>query len=256
MLAKRIIPCLDVDDGRVVKGVNFVDLKDAGDPVECARSYDQQGADELIFLDITATHEKRETQLNLARECAETLSIPFTIGGGVRTVNDFELLLRAGADKVAVNSAAVKNPQLVQDCASRFGVQAVVVAVDARRVGEGWTVHVKGGREDTGMDGLDWIKHVENLGAGEIMLTSMDRDGTGEGFDLELTKLAAEAVNIPIIASGGVGELSHFVDGLNAGAQAVLAAGIFHFGKFTIAQARAHLLEHGVNVRPQTETTV
>ncbi|MHC4841782.1 MAG: imidazole glycerol phosphate synthase subunit HisF [Planctomycetota bacterium] len=256
MLAKRIVPCLDVDNGRVVKGVNFVDLKDAGDPVECARSYDQQGADELIFLDIAATHERRETQLNLARECAESLSIPFTIGGGVRTVNDFELLLRAGADKVAMNSAAVKNPQLVNECAERFGVQAVVVAIDARRVNDSWTVHVKGGREDTGIDAMEWIKRVADIGAGEIMLTSMDRDGTGKGFDLKLTQAASNEVNIPIIASGGVGELSHLAEGLNAGAQAVLAAGIFHFGKFTIAQARAYLIEQGINVRPVTEAAV
>ncbi|MCF6228257.1 MAG: imidazole glycerol phosphate synthase subunit HisF [Planctomycetes bacterium] len=234
-------------------GINFVDLKDAGDPVECARTYDEQGADELIFLDITATHENRETTLNLARECAEALTIPFTIGGGVRSVNDFEILLRAGADKVAMNSAAVNKPELIKQCATQFGVQAVVVAVDARRVGDGWTVHVKGGREDTGLDALGWIKKVEQLGAGEIMLTSMDRDGTGEGFDLELTKLASETVNIPIIASGGVGELQHLADGLNSGAQAVLAAGIFHFGKFSIGQAREFLLQQGINVRPLAE---
>lgn len=251
MLAKRIIPCLDVKDGRVVKGVNFVGLRDAGDPVECAQRYDAEEADELVFLDITASHEGRDTMADLARRCAETLSIPFTIGGGVRTVADFERLLRAGADKVAMNSAAVREPELVRQCAQRFGAQAVVLAVDARMTGPGkWTVHVKGGREDTGKDALDWVKLGVGLGAGEILLTSMDRDGTGKGYDLELTAAAARAVRVPVIASGGVGTLGHLEEGLKAGASGVLAAGIFHFGQHTVREAKAFLRARGVEVRP------
>ena len=251
MLAKRIIVCLDVKDGRVVKGVNFVGLRDAGDPVECALRYDKEEADELVFLDITASSDERKTTVELARRCALELSIPFTIGGGVRTVADFEKLLRAGADKVAINSAAVKNPELVRESAERFGKQAVVLAVDARRQADGsYHVYVKGGREDTGLDAMEWIKRGVELGAGEILLTSMDRDGTGEGFDTELTSQAAKAVAVPVIASGGVGTLEHMAEGLDCGASAVLAAGVYHFGKFTVGQTKQYLRERGINVRP------
>ncbi|MCB9894561.1 MAG: imidazole glycerol phosphate synthase subunit HisF [Planctomycetes bacterium] len=250
MLAKRLIVCLDVKDGRVVKGVNFVGLRDAGDPVECAVRYDREEADELVFLDITASSDERDTTVELARRCALELSIPFTIGGGVRSVDDFERLLRAGADKVAINSAAVKNPELIRQCSERFGKQAVVLAVDARRTGQGWHVYVKGGREDTGMDALEWIRQGVALGAGEILLTSMDRDGTGKGFDLDLTRSAAEAVAVPVIASGGVGTLEHLAEGLQAGAAAVLAAGIFHFGQHSVAEAKQFLRERHIAVRP------
>ena len=270
MLAKRLIVCLDVKDGRVVKGVNFVGLRDAGDPVECAVRYDREQADELVFLDITASHEGRDTTVELARRCALELSIPFTIGGGVRSVADFEKLLRAGADKVAINSAAVKEPELIRQCAQRFGNQAVVLAVDARlrqgsggqarkagkgpgrrSLGEGgWNVFAKGGREDTGLDALAWIKRGAELGAGEILLTSMDRDGTGKGFDLDLTGRAAKAVKVPVVASGGVGTLEHLAEGLKAGAAAVLAAGIFHFGTHTVGEARQYLRRQGIAVRP------
>ncbi|MCA8916075.1 MAG: imidazole glycerol phosphate synthase subunit HisF [Planctomycetes bacterium] len=250
MLAKRVIVCLDVKDGRVVKGVNFVGLRDAGDPVECAVRYDREEADELVFLDITASSDERDTTVDLARRCALELSIPFTIGGGVRTVEDFEKLLRAGADKVAINSAAVRNPELIHECAERFGKQAVVLAVDARRTGAGWNVFVKGGREDTGKDALEWIKQGVKLGAGEILLTSMDRDGTSQGFDLELTKAAANAVDVPVIASGGVGKLEHLAEGLQSGAAAVLAAGIFHFGQHSVAEAKQYLRDHQIAVRP------
>jgi imidazole glycerol-phosphate synthase subunit HisF len=250
MLAKRIIVCLDVKDGRVVKGVNFVGLRDAGDPVECAVRYDREQADELVFLDITASSDDRDTTVELARRCALELSIPFTIGGGVRTVEDFGRLLRAGADKVAINSAAVTNPQLISQCAERFGKQAVVLAVDARRTGAGWNVYVKGGREDTGLDALHWIRLGVGSGAGEVLLTSMDRDGTGEGFDVELTAAAAKAVAVPVIASGGVGTLEHLAEGLNCGASAVLAAGIFHFGSFTVKEAKEYLRGRGFNMRP------
>lgn len=253
MLAKRLIVCLDVKDGRVVKGTNFVGLRDAGDPVECAVRYDAEEADELVFLDITAGHEQRQTTVDLARRCAKELSIPFTIGGGVRSVGDFETLLRAGADKVAINSAAVRNDQLIADCARRFGVQAVVLAVDARRVQQQWHVFVDGGRTDTGRDALHWLKRGADLGAGEILLTSMDQDGTGRGFDLELTRRAAEVSLVPVIASGGVGTLEHLREGLDAGAAAVLAAGIFHFGKYSVRQAKQYLRDHGVLVRPPEE---
>ena len=256
MLAKRIIVCLDVKDGRVVKGVNFVGLRDAGDPVECAMRYDAGEADELVFLDITASSDERDTTVELARRCSMELSVPFTIGGGVRTVDDFEKLLRAGADKVAINSAAVTNPDLIRQCAERFGKQAVVLAVDARRQDDdSWHVFVKGGREDTGRDALDWIKQGAALGAGEILLTSMDRDGTGDGFDLELTRRAAEAVNVPVIASGGVGKLEHLAEGLECGASAVLAAGIFHFGQHTVVEAKQFLRERGIAVRPPEVAT-
>ena len=250
MLAKRLIVCLDVKDGRVVKGVNFVGLRDAGDPVESALRYDREEADELVFLDITASSDNRDTTVELARRCALELSIPFTIGGGVRTVADFESLLRAGADKVAINSAAVSNPDLIRECAERFGRQAVVLAVDARRSGNGYNVFVKGGREDTGRDAIAWIEQGAELGAGEILLTSMDRDGTGSGFDLELTAAAAQAVAVPVIASGGVGKLEHLAQGLQAGASAVLAAGIFHFGQHTVGEAKQFLRDQGIAVRP------
>lgn len=251
MLAKRIIVCLDVKDGRVVKGVNFVGLRDAGDPVECALRYDAEEADELVFLDITASSDERDTSVELAKRCAVELSVPFTIGGGVRTVEDFDKLLRAGADKVAINSAAVKNPDLIRECAERFGKQAVVLAVDARRRPDGgYHVYIEGGRKDAGLDALEWIMRAVELGAGEILLTSMDRDGTGEGFDTELTSLAANAVAVPVIASGGVGTLEHMAEGLNCGASAVLAAGIFHFGKHTVVETKQYLRERGINVRP------
>ncbi|MCC7509621.1 MAG: imidazole glycerol phosphate synthase subunit HisF [Planctomycetes bacterium] len=251
MLAKRLIVCLDVKNGRVVKGVNFVGLRDAGDPVECAVRYDREQADELVFLDITASNEQRDTVTELARKVALEIRIPFTIGGGVRTAADFERLLRAGADKVSINSAAVSNPELIRECAQRFGRQAVVLAVDARRQPDGsYHVYVRGGRQDTGLDAFDWIKRGVELGAGEILLTSMDRDGTGAGFDLDLTAKAASAVNVPVIASGGVGTLKHLAEGLQAGASAVLAAGIFHFGTHTVADAKEYLRDHGVNVRP------
>jgi imidazole glycerol-phosphate synthase subunit HisF len=250
MLAKRLIVCLDVKDGRVVKGVNFTDMRDAGDPVECAVRYDREQADELVFLDIAASHEDRNTTVELARRCAHELSIPFTIGGGVRSVADFEALLRAGADKVAINSAAVKRPDLIRDCARRFGNQAVVLAVDARRMGENWNVFVNGGREDTGLDTMQWLRRGVELGAGEVLLTSMDHDGTGAGFDLDLTSHAAKAVKVPVIASGGVGTLEHLAEGLRAGAAAVLAAGIFHFGAHTVGEARKFLRDLGINVRP------
>lgn len=258
MLAKRIIVCLDVKDGRVVKGVNFVGLRDAGDPVECALRYDKEEADELVFLDITASSDERDTTVELAKRCALELSIPFTIGGGVRTVVDFEKLLRAGADKVAINSAAVKNPELIRECAERFGKQAVVLAVDVKRsdhrkskLDDGsLNVFVNGGRVDTGISALDWIRQGVRLGAGEILLTSMDRDGTGEGYDLALLGQVANAVNVPLIASGGAGNLEHLMEGLRAGASAVLAAGMFHFGKYTVREAKEYLRDWGFNMRP------
>jgi len=253
MLAKRLIVCMDVKDGRVVKGTNFVGLRDAGDPVECAVRYDAEEADELVFLDITAGHEKRQTTVDLARRCAQELSIPFTIGGGVRSVADFETLLRAGADKVAINSAAVRNEQLINECARRFGVQAVVLAVDARRVQGDWHVYVDGGRTDTGRGALSWLARGAELGAGEILLTSMDQDGTGRGFDLELTRRAAEVSPVPVIASGGAGTLEHLREGFESGAAAVLAAGIFHFGNYSVRQAKQYLRDRGVLVRPPEE---
>ena len=249
-LKTRIIPCLDVKDGRVVKGVQFVGLRDAGDPIECAARYDAEQADELVFLDITATHEGRATMVEIARRCALRLSIPFTIGGGVRTVADFEAMLRAGADKVAMNSAAVRDPGLISACARRFGAQAVVLAVDARRRAGGWNVFVRGGREDTGLDTLEWIRRGVASGAGEVLLTSMDQDGAGTGYDLELTRAVTSAVNVPVIASGGVGTLEHMAQGLEAGASAVLAAGIFHFGKHTVREAKEYLRSRGILVRP------
>lgn len=256
MLAKRIIPCLDVKNGRVVKGVNFVDLVDAGDPVEQARIYDAEGADELIFLDITATHENRDTVLEMAKAVAEQVFIPFTVGGGIRTVGDMRGILRAGADKISINSAAVQNPTLISEGAEAFGSQAIVVAIDARRVPGGdpkapkWEVFVSGGRKATGLDAVEWAKEVERLGAGEILLTSMDGDGTQEGYDLTLTRAIAEAVGIPVIASGGAGKLDHFAQALTDGkADAALAASLFHFKQLSIGDVKRHLAARGIPVR-------
>ncbi len=261
MRAIRVIPCLDVDRGRVVKGVNFLDLRDAGDPVELGALYDAQGADELVFLDITATSDGRETTVAMAAEVAEKVFIPFTIGGGIRSVDDARKLLRAGADKVSVNSAAVARPELVREIANEFGRQCCVVAIDARATGvadtslgsvpAGFEVYVKGGREPTGIDAVEWARRVEELGAGEILLTSMDRDGTREGFDLDMTRAITEAVNIPVIASGGVGSLDHLAPAvIVGGADAVLAASIFHFGEYTVADAKKALAAAGLDVRP------
>lgn len=257
MRTARIIPCLDVTDGRVVKGVNFVGLRDAGDPVELAARYDADGADELVFLDITATSDGRETMVDVVRRTAEQVFIPFTIGGGIRSVDDARTMLRAGADKVSVNSAAVARPELIAEIAAVFGNQCVVCAIDARRravdgsASEGWEVFVAGGRTPTGLDVVEWAQRAESLGAGEILLTSMDRDGTRDGFDLELTSAVSSSVGIPVIASGGVGSLDHLVDGvLRGGADAVLAASIFHFDDHAIAEAKQHMREAGVTVRP------
>ena len=252
MKSVRVIPCLDVDQGRVVKGVNFVGLRDAGDPVELAARYDAEGADEVVFLDITASSDDRETIVDLARKVAEEVYIPFTIGGGVRSVDDARRLLRAGADKVSVNSAAVAKPSLVAELAEAFGSQCVVVAIDAKSVGDrSWNVYVNGGRKNTGLDVVDWAQEVTNLGAGEILLTSMDGDGTRSGYDLSLTRAVVNAVQVPVIASGGVGELSHLVSGaVDGGADALLAASIFHFGEHTVREAKEALLTAGVTVRP------
>ncbi len=260
MLAKRIIPCLDVKNGRVVKGVNFVELRDAGDPVEQAKIYDAAGADELVFLDITATHEARDTVMELARAVAEQVFIPFTIGGGIRTVDDMRAILRAGADKISVNSAAVRDPELISQGAEAFGSQAIVVAIDARRVNGDtphatlrtahWEVYVHGGRTPTGLDAVQWAIEVEQRGAGEILLTSMDGDGTQTGYDLELTRAISDAVNIPVIASGGAGALAHFVEALTiGGADAALAASLFHYKQLTIAEVKTHLAQQGIPVR-------
>lgn len=252
MLAKRIIPCLDVKDGRVVKGVNFVDLIDAGDPVEQAKVYDREGADELVFLDITATHENRETVLEMAKAVAEQVFIPFTVGGGIRTVEDMRGILRAGADKVSINSAAVKTPALITAGAEAFGSQAIVIAIDAKRKanGNGWEVYVSGGRKPTGLDAVEWAKKAERLGAGEILLTSMDGDGTQEGYDYELTRTISEAVNIPVIASGGAGKLADFARAFTEGAaDAALAASLFHFKQLTINEVKDYLDQEGIPVR-------
>jgi cyclase len=248
---KRVIPCLDVDAGRVVKGTNFVDIRDAGDPVELAARYDAEGADELVFLDITATSDKRETVVELARRVADECFIPFPIGGGIRSVGDAQGVLDAGADKVSVNSAAVARPQLIGELADVFGAQCVVLAIDAKRRsdGSGWEVFVAGGRTPTGRDVVEWAREGVERGAGEILLTSMDRDGTNDGYDLELTRAVAEAVSVPVIASGGAGELDHLVEALQAGADAALAASIFHYGTYTIAEAKARLAAAGVPVR-------
>ncbi|MGB1286348.1 MAG: imidazole glycerol phosphate synthase subunit HisF, partial [Aggregatilineales bacterium] len=233
MLAKRIIPCLDVKDGRVVKGVNFVNLRDAGDPIEQAMVYDREGADELVFLDITASHEARQTRLDMVRRVADSIFIPFCVGGGIRTIADIRETLLAGADKVSINSAAVKNPKLIEEGAWAFGSQCIVVAIDPRYVEGEWVVHINGGRVPTEKRAVEWAKEVEDRGAGEILLTSMDKDGTKSGYDLEMTEAVADAVSIPVIASGGVGSLDHLVDGvLLGGADAVLAASIFHFGEY------------------------
>ncbi|MBK9243626.1 MAG: imidazole glycerol phosphate synthase subunit HisF [Burkholderiales bacterium] len=255
MLAKRIIPCLDVTAGRVVKGVNFVQLRDAGDPVEIARRYDGEGADELAFLDITASSDARDILLAMIEAVAECVFIPLTVGGGVRRVDDVRRLLNAGADKISINTAAVQNPQLVADASGRFGAQCIVVAIDARRrVGDdpaqGWEVFTHGGRTATGLDAIDWARRVTELGAGEILLTSMDRDGTRAGFDLELTRAVSDAVGVPVIASGGVGSLQHLADGITIGrADAVLAASIFHYGEYTVREAKAFLARQGIPMR-------
>jgi cyclase len=250
MLKTRVIPCLDVRDGRVVKGVNFVDLRDAGDPVEQARLYDAAGADELCFLDITASHENRGTILDVARRTAEQCFMPLTIGGGVRTLEDIRALLLAGADKVSINTAAVKDPDFVRRAAEKFGSQCIVVAIDAKSVGDHFEIFTHGGREATGTDAVEFAKLVADKGAGEILLTSMDRDGTRAGFNLGLTRAIADAVSIPVIASGGVGTLDHLVEGVTEGhASAVLAASIFHFGEHTIREAKLHMAKHGIPVR-------
>mgnify|MGYP001502944518 CR=1 FL=1 len=251
MLAKRIIPCLDVNAGRVVKGVNFVELRDAGDPVEIARRYDEQGADEITFLDITASSDARDIILHVVEQVAEQVFIPLTVGGGVRSVDDVRRLLNAGADKVSMNTAAVNHPQLVHDAASKVGSQCIVVAIDAKQTAPGkWQVFTHGGRNNTGLDAIEWARRVESLGAGEILLTSMDRDGTKIGFDLGLTRAVSDAVRIPVIASGGVGTLEHLADGVTEGrADAVLAASIFHFGQHTVREAKELMRARGIEVR-------
>lgn len=251
MLAKRIIPCLDVDKGRVVKGINFLNLKDAGDPVELARFYDEAGADELVFLDITASFEERKTILDVVKRTAAEVFIPFTLGGGLRNIEDIRNALLAGADKVSLNTAAVKTPEIIKQASEQFGSQCIVVAVDARqRNKNSWEVYIKGGREATGIDVISWVKEVEKLGAGEILLTSMDRDGTKLGYDLELTQKVSRSVKIPVIASGGVGNIEHIYEGLTIGeADAALAASIFHYGEYSIYETKVYLKERGVNVR-------
>lgn len=250
MYAKRIIPCLDVKDGRVVKGVSFVDLRDAGDPVACAQAYDRQGADELVLLDITATHEGRSTMLEIVRQVADSIFIPFTVGGGIRELDDFAQLLRAGADKISVNSAAVRNPALIDAAAHRFGSQCVVCAIDAKRRGGGWEVYLNGGRIPTGIDALSWAREAVSRGAGEILLTSMDCDGQKNGYDLELTSVISQNVNVPVIASGGAGKMEHFYDALTRGsADAVLAASLFHFNEIGIMDLKRYLASRGVSVR-------
>ena len=249
-LAKRIIPCLDVTDGRVVKGINFLELRDAGDPVEIARRYDEQGADELTFLDITASSDNRGLILHIIEEVASQVFIPLTVGGGIREVEDVRRLLNAGADKVSINTSAVMNPQLVADAAGRFGSQCIVVAIDGKRVGDHWEVFTHGGRKPTGLNAVEWAQRMVSLGAGELLLTSMDRDGTKIGFDLEFTRAISDAVEVPVIASGGVGNLQHLADGVQVGgADAVLAASIFHYGEYTIREAKDYLHAHGIEVR-------
>ena len=250
MLLRRVIPCLDVDKGRVVKGTNFVDIRDAGDPVELAERYEAEGADELVFLDITASHEKRDTVVALARRCADNVFIPFTIGGGVRSAADAQAVLDAGADKVSVNSAAVRRPELLGEMAEVFGAQCVVLAIDAKRVGDGYEVFLDGGRTATGLDAVTWAREGAERGAGEILLTSMDRDGTEDGYELELTRAVADAVDIPVIASGGAGTPAHLVDAVErGGADAVLCASIFHYGTYTVEQAKRAMQSAGIPVR-------
>ena len=250
MLAKRIIPCLDVKDGRVVKGVRFVDLRDAGDPVEAAIAYDAQGADELVFLDITASHEARDIMLDVVKRTAEGIYMPLTVGGGIRSVDDVRRLLRAGADKVSLNTAALARPEVIREAAERFGSQCIVVAIDARREHDHWDVYTHGGRNPAGRDAVAWAQEAVALGAGEILLTSMDRDGTKDGYDLELTRAVSDAVTVPVIASGGAGTLEHFHEALVDGrADAALAASLFHFGIHTIAETKRYLAERGVEVR-------
>ena len=252
MHTKRIIPCLDVKDGRVVKGINFVNLRDAGDPADVAAAYDKEGADEVVFLDITASSDSRATQLEWVRQVASKVFIPFTVGGGIRTVDDFKAILREGADKISVNSAAIMNPQLISEAAEKFGSQCVVVAIDAKKCtdGSGWSIYKNGGRVDMGMDAVEWAVKAEKLGAGEILLTSMDGDGTKEGYDIALTKAVAEAVSIPVIASGGAGTLPHFYEALTEGkAEAALAASLFHYKELKIRQVKEYLRDRGVSVR-------
>lgn len=252
MHTKRIIPCLDVKDGRVVKGVNFVGLRDAGDPVEIAKAYDRAGADELVFLDITATSDARNTVTDMVRKVAENVFIPFTVGGGIRTVDDFKALLREGADKISINSSAINTPRLISEAADKFGSQCVVVAIDARKRadGSGWNIYKNGGRVDVGIDAVEWAKKVEELGAGEILLTSMDGDGTKKGYDLDVTRAIAEAVSIPVIASGGAGKLEHFYEALTEGkADAALAASLFHYKELEIREVKEYLRGKGVSVR-------
>ncbi len=254
MLAKRIIPCLDVREGRVVKGTNFVNLRDAGDPVEVARRYEREGADELVFLDITASHEKRDIMLDVVRRCAEQVFMPLTVGGGIRTIDDIRTLLSAGCDKVSINSTACKNPPLVRQAADRFGSQCIVVNIDPKRVirdgNEIWEVHINGGRTPTGLEAVAWAREVERLGAGEIVLTSMDADGTRDGYDIPITSAVSDAVSIPVVASGGAGHPQHLVDAITKGkADAVLAASIFHFGQFTIAETKRFMQAAGIPVR-------
>lgn len=254
-LAKRIIPCLDVENGRVVKGVNFVDIRDAGDPVEIAIRYNEQGADEITFLDITASHEGRDTTVHTVEKIAEQVFIPLTVGGGIRTVDDIRTMLNAGADKVSINTAAIHNPELVRESAQRFGSQCIVVAIDAKRVDDvdgapRWEIFTHGGRKPTGIDAVAWAVKMADLGAGEILLTSMDRDGTKNGFELGVTRAITDAVAVPVIASGGVGNLDHLVEGITlGGADAVLAASIFHFGEYTVPQAKSYMAERGIEVR-------
>jgi imidazole glycerol-phosphate synthase subunit HisF len=249
-LAKRIIPCLDVTNGRVVKGVNFIGLRDAGDPIEISRRYDDQGADELTFLDITASSDNRDLILHIIEEVAAQVFIPLTVGGGVRKVEDVRRLLNAGADKVSINTSAVLNPALVRDAADRYGSQCIVVAIDVKRVENRWEVFTHGGRRATGLDAIEWAKTMQALGAGEILLTSMDRDGTRNGFDLALIRTVSDTVNVPVVASGGVGNLQHLVDGILEGhADAVLAASIFHYGEYSVRQAKEYMAQHGIEVR-------
>ncbi len=250
MYAKRIIPCLDVKNGRVVKGMSFVNLVDAGDPVECAKQYDKEGADELVFLDITASSDARKTVVDMVAKVADTIFIPFTVGGGIRTVDDFNEILRAGADKVSVNSAAIKRPELINEAAKKFGSQCVVVAIDAKRKGDSWEVYINGGRIPMGIDAVEWAVECEKRGAGEILLTSMDEDGQKKGYDLALTRAVSERVNIPVIASGGAGALEHFYDAFTEGkADAVLAASLFHFGEIPIPKLKEYLKKKNISIR-------